>query len=102
MASPSPNRSIMGVAKRLLELAELAARRARGRLAGRKRAFLGGCLGGADRPARPQRAAGVPCLGSKLMAKHARRKVATIRQIAAILGAPSYLRQVASAWSIAS
>src|SRR3977135_4293290 len=50
MASPSPNWSIMGVAKRLLELAELAARRARARLAGRQRAFLGGCLGGACRP----------------------------------------------------
>src|SRR3977135_894832 len=56
MASPSPNWSIMGVAKRLLELAELAARRARGRLAGRERAFLGGCLGGPDRPADARRA----------------------------------------------
>src|ERR1700704_252904 len=56
MASPSPNRSIMGVAKGLLELAELAARRARGRLAGRERAFLGGCLGGPDRPADARRA----------------------------------------------
>src|SRR5712671_4869264 len=56
MASPSPNRSIMGVAKRLLELAELAARRARARLASRERAFLGGCLGGSDRPADARRA----------------------------------------------
>src|ERR1700704_2059762 len=45
---------------------------------------------------------GVPALGSKAVAKHSRVKVATIRQIAAILGAPSYLRQVSSAWSIAA
>src|SRR5258705_10852455 len=45
---------------------------------------------------------GVPALGSKAVAKHSRVKVATIRHSAAILGAPSYLRQVASAWSIAS
>src|SRR5712671_5779993 len=56
MASPSPNRSIMGVAKRLLELAEFAARRARSRLAGGERTFLGRRLGGADRPSDAGRA----------------------------------------------